>query len=1341
MNSPQFDDRGASELIGTLMLIAIFITAIAVVGVIYLSQPIPQKVPAVSMRITNASNQIVIFNDGGDPISKGKFAILVDGTDVTSQIANSDSFGNWLIGDVITYTMPGLALPSNVKVIYTGLGASSIVIADKVLGFVDTPSQYGTFFTIYASASTHGSISPNGEIVVPAGSVITFTITPDVGYQIAGVTIDGGSAGATPSYTFSGISAQHTIAASFSNTPVNLFTINATAGTGGTITPGNVTVSSGATQTFTITPNSGYMIAAVLVNGTPIVPVPATYTFTNVTTNQTIAATFTSNYAPGCVANYYSDMAWTIPASTNVAPRIHFADPTSLPAYSSDSSPWPDLYTGGKRTQVSVNFSGFIKIPANDSYTFYLTSDDGSWLYIDGALVVDDSGEHAAQTRNNAPLNLAPGYHSFYVRMFQDPGQAVVYLNYSSPNITQTANVPLYHQPITIPAAGFTGSPVSGNAPLTVQFNDTSLDATTWMWNFGDGSPVSYLQNPSHVYSAVGTYNVSLVAANTFGSNLATKSNYITVGYYLPGINAYYYRGQTWTDLAGMRVDNEIRYADAAGQLQGDPSDEINWPIPMVGRDDDFSVMWDGYLLITAADTYTFTLRSDDGSWMWIDEGQLINNGGLHSATNVTGTIALQPGYHHIMVEMFENTGQAVARLMYSSPTMPSQQVTSLWHVTQILPPPVAGFSGSPLSGTVPLTVVFKDLSSYSPASWSWSFGDGDNTNATVQNPVHTYTTAGTYTVSLTTTNAAGSNTMTQTGYVVASPVLWTITATDGASGVISPNGTVSVIQGINQTFTITPNLGKSIVDVLIDGSSAGPVSSYTFMNVTANHTIQASFVNNTYTITASSGVNGAVSPAGVTIVNYGATPTYTIAPNSGYHVADVLVSGTSVGAVTSYMFPAVTANKTISATFVLNAPMYASIAPASGPATGGTVVSITGTNLTGTTSVTFGSTAATSVTVNNATSVTATTPAHSAGATDVVITNAGGATTASGAYTYIAAPTVSSVSPNAGPLSGGSTVTITGNNLAGATAVKFGSAVATILTNTAVSITVTPPTGTVGTVDITVTTSGGTSATSSADQYTYSALPTVSSVLPASGSLGGGTLVTITGTGFIGANAVTFGGTAATGITVVGSTTITATTPAHAAGAVNVAVTTPGGTGTGANVYTYVAAPTVSGVLPAAGPVAGSTSVTISGTGFTGATAVTFGGTAATGITVVNSNTITATTPAHTAGAVNVAVTTPGGTGTGTNVYTYAAVPTLTGVSPLNGTKKGGTSITITGTGFTGATTVAFGGTAATGVTVVSSTTITATTPAHAAGAVTVAVTTPGGTVSKTTAYTYTSP
>jgi uncharacterized repeat protein (TIGR02543 family) len=144
----------------------------------------------------------------------------------------------------------------------------------------------------------------------------------------------------------------------------------------------------------------------------------------------------------------------------------------------------------------------------------------------------------------------------------------------------------------------------------------------------------------------------------------------------------------------------------------------------------------------------------------------------------------------------------------------------------------------------------------------------------------------------------------------------YTITASAGTGGSISPSGSVSVNHGTNKTFSITPNTGYRIVDVLVDGSSVGAVSSYTFSNVTAGHTISTSFATNTYTITASAGTGGTISPSGSVSVNYGAGQTFSIAANAGYLIQNVLVDGASVGAVSSYPFTAVSANHTIAVSF-----------------------------------------------------------------------------------------------------------------------------------------------------------------------------------------------------------------------------------------------------------------------------------------------------------------------------------------------------------------------------------------------------------------------------------------
>jgi hypothetical protein len=150
---------------------------------------------------------------------------------------------------------------------------------------------------------------------------------------------------------------------------------------------------------------------------------------------------------------------------------------------------------------------------------------------------------------------------------------------------------------------------------------------------------------------------------------------------------------------------------------------------------------------------------------------------------------------------------------------------------------------------------------------------------------------------------------------------IYTITASGGTGGTITPSGSVLVNYGANQSFTIAANSGYTIADVLVDGVSVGAVTTYTFSNITAGHTISASFSATTRTIASSAGANGTITPSGTVTVNYGANQSFTIAANAGYRIADVLVDGASVGAVGTYTFTNVTVNHTITATFGTTSP------------------------------------------------------------------------------------------------------------------------------------------------------------------------------------------------------------------------------------------------------------------------------------------------------------------------------------------------------------------------------------------------------------------------------------
>jgi hypothetical protein len=243
-------------------------------------------------------------------------------------------------------------------------------------------------------------------------------------------------------------------------------------------------------------------------------------------------------------------------------------------------------------------------------------------------------------------------------------------------------------------------------------------------------------------------------------------------------------------------------------------------------------------------------------------------------------------------------------------------------------------------------------------------------------------------------------------------------------------------------------------------------------------------------------------------------------------------------------------------------------------------------------------------------------------------------------------------ISPNQGSTGGGTTVTITGTNLAGATAVRFGSKLATITANTPTSVTATSPSGT-GTVGVTVTTPGG---TSNPLPFYYVGAPFKSSVSPTSGPLAGGNTLTLNGSGLSTATSVSFGGVTATPV-VVNDGQLTVTVPAGAApGAVGVTVTTAGGTNNGLS-YTYVDAPTIGTVAPTEGPTSGGTALTITGTNLGSTDQVLIGGTPAP-FSVISPTTVSAVTPPGVAGAADVTVSNGGGTATSVGAFTYLAGP-----------------------------------------------------------------------------------
>ena len=273
------------------------------------------------------------------------------------------------------------------------------------------------------------------------------------------------------------------------------------------------------------------------------------------------------------------------------------------------------------------------------------------------------------------------------------------------------------------------------------------------------------------------------------------------------------------------------------------------------------------------------------------------------------------------------------------------------------------------------------------------------------------------------------------------------------------------------------------------------------------------------------------------------------------------------------------TASNTNTGWRFIGVPTIKKVSPTSGTTLGGTAFIITGTNLTGATSVTVGGVAATSVVVVSATSITAQTPAGSVGAKSVAVTTASGTATKASAFKYVVpVPTITSIAPTSGTTLGSTAFTITGTNLTGVTSVKVNGVAATnLVVVSPTSITAQTPAGKAGAKSVAVTTAGGTATKAKAFTYVVP-VPTITSIAPTSGTTLGGTTFTITGTNLTGATRVKVNGVAATNVVVVSATSITAKTPKGTAGAKSVTVTTAGGTATKAGGFTYTAGDKIAG-------------------------------------------------------------------------------------------------------------------------------------------------------------------
>jgi hypothetical protein len=273
-----------------------------------------QCVPAIGGNVSAANTKTI--NPNYDTTTYGNGAYLMPppalkgngagGTDIGANVIYE--YQNGVLTSTPLWPWPmeaRIAAELGVSVTYANGGGIWKTLSGVYSGQQPVSTVQPATVTITTTAGSGGSISPSGPVTVISGGSQTFSITPNTGYVIGNVTVDGASAGAVSTYSFGGVTANHTISATF---VTNSFTITATTGAGGAISPsGSVTVNQGGSQTYTITSSTGYSISNVQVDGASAGAVNS-YTFRNVTASHTISAAFTPTATSSPSSVYVSDL-------------------------------------------------------------------------------------------------------------------------------------------------------------------------------------------------------------------------------------------------------------------------------------------------------------------------------------------------------------------------------------------------------------------------------------------------------------------------------------------------------------------------------------------------------------------------------------------------------------------------------------------------------------------------------------------------------------------------------------------------------------------------------------------------------------------------------------------------------------------------------------------------------------------------------------------------------------------------------------------------------------------------------------------------------------------------
>ena len=370
----------------------------------------------------------------------------------------------------------------------------------------------------------------------------------------------------------------------------------------------------------------------------------------------------------------------------------------------------------------SVRWTGKVQAKYSELYTFYTLADDGIRLWVNGQLLVDNWTNQGATEKSGTIALTAGQQYDIVIEYYENTGEAVTKLLWSSPSTTKQI-VPksqLFPPAVTaVPTCTLNNLPANGvivNTSNTASLSWNSVPAAegykVYVWQ-GSSAPVTaFATVTTNSYTLTGLlpstiYRWYIVPFNSAGDATSCSSNtssFTTAGTVIPagngnGLQGVYYNG---TSLSGApllsRTDTTINF-----ELTYSKQPVILSPAPGIVPEDGYSVRWTGKVQPQFSETYTFYTVADDGIRLWVNGQLLVDNWTNQGATEKSGIIALTAGQqYNIVIEYFENTGEAVAKLLWSSPSTPKQIVPkSQLYVPNTTVAPSCTLNTLPANGTI----------------------------------------------------------------------------------------------------------------------------------------------------------------------------------------------------------------------------------------------------------------------------------------------------------------------------------------------------------------------------------------------------------------------------------------------------------------------------------------------------------------------------------------------------------------------------------------------------------------------------------------------------------------